>query len=183
MCNIFTGWLRRKIKTDVFSESRNFRLWNRTSRLSILMMGTCLEELMEFSISLAETAWEKIGQWGHEGSLSALSCLVPYLLFKTESWDKVPNMTQLFFTSLKGVHAAKLSVSISIPCIALCAFYKFQVISGCWDGIDCEVFITQSSSSITLIQLCQKFGICLILHCSKISSLQLKQIASHRWVF
>lgn len=95
MCNIFTGWLHRKIKTDVFSESRNFRLWNRTSRLPILMMGTCLEELMEFSISLAETAWEKMGQWGHESSLSALSCLVPYLLLKQRVGRKVPNMTQL----------------------------------------------------------------------------------------
>lgn len=30
--------------------------------LPILMMGTCLEELMEFSISLAEIAREKMGQ-------------------------------------------------------------------------------------------------------------------------
>lgn len=141
MCNIFTGWLHGKIKTDVFSESRNFRLWNCTSRLSILMMGTCLEELMEFSMSLAETAWEKIGQWGHEGSLSAPSCLVPYLLLK-QSWDKVPNMTQLFFTSLEGVHEATLSVYISIPCIAVSAFHRFQVISGClgWDWLWSKAF-------------------------------------------
>lgn len=138
MCNIFTGWLHRKIKTDVFSESRNFRLWNRTSRLPILMMGTCLEELMEFSISLAETAWEKMGQWGHESSLSALSCLVPYLLLKQRVGRKVPNMIQFLFTSLEGVHEATLSVCISIPCMAVSAFHGFRVISGCWDGIGYE---------------------------------------------
>lgn len=47
-------------------------------------------------------------------------------------------MTQLFFASLEGVHGATLSVCISIPCIAVCAFHRFQVISGYWDGIDYE---------------------------------------------
>lgn len=164
MCNIFTGWLHRKIKTDVFSKSRNWRLWNRASRLPVLVVGTCLEALIELSSSLALAAWEKKGS-ARPWDSSQLPCAV--VTVKIKSGRKDPNTTQLFFISPEGVHDATLMSPYGYVRHVLLSY--FRVLR--WDRLWSK---TITWSSITLIQPCQKCGACLILRCLKIAFLQLR---------
>lgn len=138
MCNIFTGWLRGKIKNR-----RVFREQEFEALKSYLQIVHINEGYLPGGMNgiLHEPGRDCLRENRSVRPRGFPVCpQLPCAIFtvETESWDKVPNMTQLFFTSLEGVHEATLSIRISIPCIAVSAFHIFQVISGCWDGIDYE---------------------------------------------